>query len=410
MVRTVAQIEAEARGRGGVSQAPRPRRVGIVADYLEEGWPSMDLAAELTSLALARHGEDVFIPAILRPELPRLFRGRGAIGEHGANNADRYLGRYVAYPRWLRSRARGLDLAHVIDQTYAHLVHALPARHTVVTCHDLDAFRSILGDDREPRPLWFRATIRRVLTGLRRAAHVICDSHAVRDALRAQADIPAERLSVVHLPVHPDFSAAADPAADAQAAELLGPPRADVPELLHVGATVPRKNLPFVLELFAAARERHPRARLVRVGGALTAEQRATAERLRIRDAIVELPFIDRATLAAVYRRSRAVLLPSEREGFGWPALEAMACGAPVVASADLPTVREIGGDAIEYASLDVRVWIEAIDRLLAIDPAGRESATARQAATGRAEAFSLERYAAAVMGVYRRVLGMRAE
>ena len=56
MVRTVAEIEAEARATSGLSYAPRLKRVGIVADYLEEHWPSMDLAAELTALALVRYG------------------------------------------------------------------------------------------------------------------------------------------------------------------------------------------------------------------------------------------------------------------------------------------------------------------------------------------------------------------
>jgi glycosyltransferase involved in cell wall biosynthesis len=408
MVRTVAQIEAEQRSSGGLSYAPRPRRVGIVADYLEERWPSMDLAAELTSLAVARHGAGAFLPAILRPRLPRLPGGRAA-PEHGTRNVDRYLGRYLAYPRWLRGRARGLDLFHVIDQSYAHLVHALPARQTVVTCHDLDVFRSILGDEREPRPLWFRATMKRVLSGLRAAAHVICDSQAVRDALHAHAGIPAERLTVAALPVHPDFTTDADGGADARAAELLGPVRPEAAELLHVGATVPRKNLPFVLEVFAAVRQRHPHARLVRVGGEMTGEQRALAERLGVRDAVVELPFIDRPTLAAVYRRSGAVLLPSEREGFGWPVLEALACGTPVVASDALPSVREIGGEVVSYAPAGgLPAWADAVDRLLRVDPGERSSR--RQAARERAAAFSIEAYAAAVLPVYRRVLGIRTE
>lgn len=405
MVRTVAQIEAEERASSGLSYAPRPRRVGIVADFLEERWPSMDLAAELTSLALARYSDGVFQPAILRPRLRRVLRGRFGLPGNGAANADRFLGRYVAYPRWLRGRRSGFDLFHVIDHSYAHLVHTLAGRATVVTCHDLDAFRSVLGG--EPRPLWFRATMARVLSGLRRAAHVICDSQAVRDALEGEAKIPARCLSVVPLPVHPDFTSSADPEADAKAASLLGSSD-DAIDLLHVGANVPRKNIPFLLKVFAGVRKRHPGARLLRVGGGLTDEQRAIATRLRIGDAIVDLPFLDRPTLAAVYRRAHAVLLPSEREGFGWPVLEAMACGTPVVASAALPTVREIAGDAVDFAAAgDVDAWVAAVDRVLRED--ARERSSRRRSALDRAEAFSLETYAAGVMAVYREVLGMRA-
>lgn len=410
MVRTVAEIEAEERSSGGLSFAPRPKRVGIVADYLEERWPSMDLAAELISLAIARHGEGVFHPAILRPRLPRVLRGRLSLGEHGAKNADRYLGRYFAYPRWLKPRARGFDLFHLVDQSYAHLVHTLPAGRTVVTCHDLDAFRSLIGDERDTRPFWFRHTMKRILKGFQAAAHVICDSEAIRRDILAHGLVASQRLSVAPLPVHPDFGPHGDEHADEQAVKLLGRRDPAAADLLHVGANVPRKNIPFLLEVFAAVRRRHPQARLIRVGGAFTDHQRGTAERLGVRDAIVSLPHLDRPTLAAVYRRASALLLPSEREGFGWPVLEAMACGTPVVASAALPTVREIGGEAIGYAPAgSVQGWIEAVDRLLQDRADRREWNGRREAALERADAFSLESYAAAILPVYRRVLGMKA-
>lgn len=409
MVRTVAEIEAEERSSGGLSYAPRPKRVGIVADYLEERWPSMDLAAELTSLAIARHGAGVFHPAVLRPRLPRVLRGRVKLGEHGAKNADRYLGRYLSYPRWLKPRARGFDLFHVIDQSYAHLVHALPAGRTVVTCHDLDAFRSLIGDERGTRPFWFRLTMGRILEGFKSAAHVICDSDAIRLEILARRLIPRERLSVVPLPVHPEFSPHPDDAEDEKLVPLLGRRDPAGADLLHVGANVQRKNLPFLLEVFAAVRRRHPRARLIRVGGALTDYQRGIAERLGVRDAIVTLPHLERPMLASVYRRASVLLLPSEREGFGWPVLEAMACGTPVIASAALPTVREIGGEAIDYAPAgDVQGWIEAVDRLLQDRADRREWNGRRTAALERADAYSLESYAAGILPIYRHVLGMK--
>ena len=359
-------------------------RVGVVADFVEERWPSMELAAELTVRAL-RGGP--FAPTLLRPAMPRL---------RATHNLDRYVGRYLAYPRWLRGQRGGMELFHVVDHSYAHLVHALPAARTVVTCHDLDAFRSVHGAEREARPLWFRWTMRRVLAGLRAAAHVVCDSYAVRDELADGGLVPPGRSSVVPLPVHPDFGAAPDARAEPRAAELLGPRGA--PELLHVGANVPRKRIPFVLEAAAAVRQRHPGARLVRVGGALTAEQRAHADRLGL--PVAELPPLERPVLAAVYRRAHVLLLPSEREGFGWPVLEAMACGTPVVASSALPTVRETGGDSVLYAAPDdARAWADAVDLPLAA-PAALAAGALRRAA-----AFSVEAYAAGLAEVYGRVL-----
>jgi glycosyltransferase involved in cell wall biosynthesis len=383
--------------------------VGIVADYLEERWPSMDLVAELTALAIERYADGDFAATILRPRLPRVLHGRFGRAKADAPSVDRYLGRYVAYPRWLRQRAPSFRLLHVIDQSYAHLVDHAAGRPVVVTCHDLDAFRSLVGPERERRPWWFRATMRRIMAGLGRAAHVICDTHAVRDQLLEHGLVASDRLSVVPLPVHPDFTPYHDHAADAEAARLLGPADGAAIDLLHVGINVPRKRVGFLLRMFAALRVRHPTLRLLRVGGRLTYPQLGLCADLGIPfDCVVELPFLERPVLAAVYRRSAALLATSDREGFGWPVVEAMACGTPVVAS-DLPVFREVGGEAVTYAPLrDLQAWVEAVDRLLYDRRDRRQWRGRREAALERAEAFGLESYAHGVAGVYRRVLGMQ--
>lgn len=373
--------------------------VGVVADYAEEGWPSMDLAAELLVDGLRAHTPHA--PTLLRPAMPRPF-GRWTGGP--GHNADRVLGRHLAYPRWLRARAGDFALFHVADHSYAHLVDVLPPGRAVVTCHDLDAFRSLLEPARDPRPWWFRRMMGRVLGGLRRAAHVVCDSDAVHAELLSHGLLPPDRVTTVPLPAHPDFAPAPDPAADAEAARLLGPARADAVDLLHVGSTVDRKRIPLLLDAFAAVRADVP-ARLVRVGGPLTAAQRRRAEAHGIAQSILELPFLDRRTLAAVYRRAALVVNPSEREGFGLPLVEAMACGASVLAS-DLTVLREVGGTAVRYVSSgDADEWAEAIRDELArlASPASREAA--RRMALDRAQRFTLAEYARGIASVYDRVL-----
>jgi glycosyltransferase involved in cell wall biosynthesis len=127
-------------------------------------------------------------------------------------------------------------------------------------------------------------------------------------------------------------------------------------------------------------------------------------------DAISVLPFVDRATLAAVYRRSALALLTSDREGFGLPIVEALASGTPMLAS-DIPVLREIGGPAATYAPVaDVERWTAAALALL--DERERDRAAwerRRQAGVTRAADFSWSRYTSAVVDRYRAIAGVPA-
>ena len=149
--------------------------------------------------------------------------------------------------------------------------------------------------------------------------------------------------------------------------------------------------------------------KLWRVGGAFTSAQLERARELGIEQRIVVLPFITRPVLAAVYRRAALVLLPSSREGFGLPVIEAMACGTPIVCS-DLPVLREVGGLAAEScAADDPAAWATKIAALLDEREHHPYAWAARKAAgVSRASHFSWERYAAAMRTIYRDVAGRR--
>ena len=106
--------------------------------------------------------------------------------------------------------------------------------------------------------------------------------------------------------------------------------------------------------------------------------------------------------------RSALALLPSDREGFGLPIVEALACATPMVAS-DIPVLREIGSTAVTYCPVaSVEAWVEAILRLL--DEREQQPAAwqARRAAgLARASEFSWSNYAAAVAARYRAIAGV---
>ncbi len=378
----------------------QPLRVGIVCDLAEEQWPSMDLAAAKLVETLARDFHREVEAVALRPRMRRRVSRLPGLSSHArARMLDRLANRHFDYPRWLSRHQDGFDVFHVIDHSYAQLVLALPVGRTVVTCHDLDTFRPVLRPGGEPRSRVLRALARSTIRGLQRAARIACVSTATCNELSASGLVDPAKLRVIPNGIDDLFSP--DPAADADARvqQLLGTGGATI-DVLHVGSVIPRKRIDVLLRAFALVSRSEPRARLVRAGGPLTLEQARLAAQLGIEHRILSLPFLDTRLLAAVYRRAGVCLLPSEREGFGLPVAEALACGVPVVSS-DIPALRETGGAAAAYCPVgDAGAFADAA--LVAIARAG--SAGSRAARAQYARRFSWRAHAAAVAALYREV------
>jgi glycosyltransferase involved in cell wall biosynthesis len=345
-------------------------RIALFADYLEEGWPSMDLVAGMLAqhlpAALSADRASVHcLRPVFRSRLSRLW-SRGRAGR-AAWNFDRLANRLFDYPRFARTRRAEFDLFHLVDHSYSQLLHELPAGRAVVTCHDLDTFRCLWEPNHAGRGWAFVAMSRRILKGLQKAAHVCCDSIATRDELLARGVLSPGRMSVVRLGVHPAFLRPPAGATESGVDVIL---RATSQtgvriDLLHVGSVIPRKRIDILLQVFARLLKVERGARLLRVGGKLTESQQSLAARLGVTEAIVTLPSLTAEQLAVVYRRATLLLLPSETEGFGLPIVEAMACGTPVLVS-DLPVLREVGGDVADYAPVaDIEKWTAKATALL---------------------------------------------
>ncbi len=372
-------------------------RLAVLCDYPEEGWPSMDLCAEMLLAHLhGEHGHRVQASRFCPPFRRRL----GALPLVGrrpwCRSADRLLNRFWDYPRRLRARVGDFDLFHLADHSYSQLVHELPPGRVGVLCHDLDTFRCLLAPRLEPRPRWFRRMVRRILDGFRKAALVFHVSRATGRQLEQLGLIDPSRL--VHAPngVAPEFTA--EPP---EGGEPLLPGLEGQPFLLHVGSCLARKRIDVLLEVFARVRARLPGLMLVQVGGSWTAGQFGQIARLGIAGALVQVRALERRAVAALYRRAALVLQPSEAEGFGLPVVEALACGAVVVAS-DLAVLREVGGEAAVYCPVgDVPAWEETVHRLVE-QPARAPERTTR---LGHAHRFSWSAQADVIVSAYERLL-----
>jgi glycosyltransferase involved in cell wall biosynthesis len=341
-----------------------PIRVAVICDFLEEHWTSMDLVADMLLAGLKTgHGEAIQADRI-QPPMTSMLGDQPPPNYQLIKNIERGYNRFWKYPRTVNKLCGLFDLLHVVDHSYSHLIHQLPERRAVVTCHDLDAFRCVLRGTQDRRSLLHRRLASHTLSGFKKAAHVVCDSKTVMQELLEHGLVNPNRVSFAPLGVHPTCSPEPDETADWEACRLLGP--AGFTDLLHVGSTIPRKRIDILLHVVANVRRQDASVRLVRVGGPFTVPQQELIKTLGIDSkAILSLPFLRRETLAAVYRRSAMVLQPSESEGFGLPVAEALACGTAVLAS-DLAVLREVGGEAVMYCPVgDITAWSKAVYEML---------------------------------------------
>ncbi len=369
-----------------------PPRLAVLPDFPAEGWPSMDLCAGMLTAHLPPEvsGERVC------PPFRRMFSRLPVVGKRNvAFNADRLLNRFVSFPRHARRNAKRFDLFHVVDHTYAQLVHSLPADRTGVYCHDLDAFRCLLEPARDPRPWWFRKLAGRIMSGLKKAAVVFHSTRAVGDDLRRFGLVDPPKLVLAPYGVADEFTPRATTTNPVPWLDEL----AGRPWVLHVGSCIPRKRIDVLLDVVAEVRRTTPELKLVKVGGEWSGDQRAQLVRLGLSGATVHKTGLSRAELAEVYRRAPVVLVPSDSEGFGLPVIEALACGAAVVASA-LPVLREVGGDVVTYRPVgDVPGWAGAVREVLNDTTADR---TPRVAWASR---YSWTAHANTITAAYLRVL-----
>jgi glycosyltransferase involved in cell wall biosynthesis len=351
--------------------------LAVLHDMAEEGWPSMDQMGRLLTSRVPALAPGLRVTPVTH-RLRRVASTGPLASVRPAFFADRLLNRMVLYPRRVRQQVAGrFDLYHVADHSYSQLILELPGAQTLVTCHDVDTFRSIVRDGDERRPIWFRSMTRRILRGFRRAAMIVCVSDAARDDLTRFGLADASRIRVVPNGIDPALLEPPSDAALEQSRALL-PPQRGVFDILHVGNDIPRKRVDRVIDIVATLRKRGHWIRLVRVGSPLRPESRLRAQELAMND-VAELRSLDRDVLRAVYERCDLVLLPSDREGYGLPVVEAFAAGKPVVAS-DIPALRESSGGLATCVKPDaLPEWVDAIERVLREgDPTGALAAARR--------------------------------
>jgi glycosyltransferase involved in cell wall biosynthesis len=374
------------------SQPDAHLRVCLLHNYRESGQMSMKLYAEQLGEALAALGVDVL--RARPPEVipPLLRRGRWL------EKLDSYAGRFVVYPRV--ARRLEADVFHIVDHGQAYLVKNLDPARTIVTCHDLILLLLASGRVRNDfnRPI-ATAVLRRSVAWMRQASRVIAVSEQTKRDLAEFAGIDPARVSVIYSGLNYPFRPR--PTERERIRARLGLP--DGPLVLQVGQTGFYKNIPGCLRVIQRLRRSFVDVTLVRGGRRMDAVQRELVSALGLERAVVELGPVTAEELADLYVACDVLLFPSLYEGFGWPPLEAMASGLPVVCSRAGSLGEVVGEAALTAEPEDVAGLADHVGAILS-DPELAERL--RRAGLERAAQFDWKRTAVQVREIYQQVAG----
>lgn len=314
-------------------------KILLVGNYALDGQQSMKRYAEFLKRELAARGYRV---ELLEPSVTL-----GGLASP-KNPLSKWLGladKFLLFPRTLRKRAREFDLVHICDHSNAPYLKYVSATPNVITCHDVMGIRSALQHYPENPTVPSARLLRRmqwIVDGLKSAKCVICISRKTEEELLTLLERRPPLQRVIHHSLNWNYQKMSVEEAAPILHKLGLAPKARY--LLHVGGNQWYKNRLGVLRIFKELRKvpSFQGVTLVMAGKSWTPEMRAFVSQEALQG-VIELVSPSNEQVQALYSGAQALLFPSFHEGFGWPILEAQACGCPVITSNRDP-MREIAG------------------------------------------------------------------
>ena len=315
-------------------------RILLVGNFKPDAQQSMQRYAGWLTQALRERGHSVTLAAPA-PFFARLFR-HPAPGKYLG-----YIDKFLLFPPRLRRMARSADLVHVLDHSNSMYLSLLGRRPHLITCHDMLAVRAARGEFPSQRIGWSGRLLQRwILRGMRQAHNILCVSHKTEEDLQALIGPITAPMRVVPNPLNWRYRPDAPMPVPLLESIGLAPGER---YFLHVGGNQFYKNRPGVLQIFARALALPEFAgiRLVMAGKPFYPGLRDLVGKLNLSAQVIEAVNVSNEELQALYSNALFLMFPSLEEGFGWPLVEAQACGCPVITSNRQPMMEIAGEGAI---------------------------------------------------------------
>ncbi|PLZ99565.1 mannosyltransferase [Fischerella thermalis CCMEE 5268] len=318
-------------------------KILLVGNYKLDAIESMDRFASMLETYLSKYNIQV---RVIRPQL---YFGKIILYSNLLKKWLGYIDKLILFPFQLQKAASWADVVHICDHGNAIYTKYLQKIPHLVTCHDLFAIRAGLGEFPEHKTGWTGKKLQQMmLKGLNQAQMVVCVSEQTKNDLLRLSSVSENSISVISMGLNYPYAPMQTTEAKKILASLGVPANSNF--ILHVGANHWYKNRIGVLSIFYELMLRLEKTNfyLVMVGKPFTDEMHQLIKKYNMTEKVIELVAVDNEHLQALYSSATALLFPSLHEGFGWPIIEAQACGCAVFTS-NRPPMNIVGGEAAIY-------------------------------------------------------------
>ena len=326
-------------------------KVILIGNYLPDKQESMIRFAHLLNSGFINQGleTEIWWPPVVVGGVVRSTNG-------GIGKWLGYLDKYLIFPVVLKFRLRNKRLKnkevkfHICDHSNAPYLKYLPATQTSITCHDVIAIRGALGydDSHQPASAMGKRLQNWILFYLKIAGSIAFVSQHSFDQFKEL--IPAASIKKNWCVIHNAFNNDFKPMDKIVARDkiIAAGINVDIPFLLHVGSSSIRKNRALLLDMVDLLKSKQ-KISICFAGEGLDQELIDHANTIGLSKQVISIVSPNHETLVALYSMCAAFIFPSLSEGFGWPLIEAQACGAVVIASSTSPMPEISGGAALHY-------------------------------------------------------------
>ena len=318
-------------------------KIFLIGNYPYQLWDrsfSMDLYSNLLKKIIKKKSYKV---EILRP---KVVLNKYNLKIKILEKYFAYIDKYIILGFKLRNKIKKNDIVHICDQANSILFPFINTKKLILTCHDLINIKLLDGKSLKKLSITGNIYQRLILHFIKKFKKIICVSENTKKDLIKITNIKKKDIHVIYNALNQNYY----PMSQKKRKKILNKKKLNFKFFLHVGGNNWYKNKETLIYIFYEflKLKKNKNYKLILAGKKISDELSLLIEKLKLKSSIINLVNPNSETICALYSDAVALIFPSITEGFGWPVIEAQACGCPVFTSKFNP-MTEIGRDSVYY-------------------------------------------------------------